>query len=405
MASSLMTAATRIGMLTPSSNTCLEPMTSRILADVAPGVSAHFSRIPVTSVSLEEESSAQFCAEQLIAAACLLEDAKVDVVVWNGTAGSWLGLEHDRQICQAIEEATGIPATSSTLALFDAFRAYGVTSLGLAVPYTREVADRIGEVYSTAGVTVVASHCLGITDNESFARVSPDRIRRLVTCSAEGNAQAVAVVCTNVCAAPAIAGLEQQLGILVLDSVTVTLWKALDLVNGAVAAPGWGTLLATGSTRARFQDVVDVLVAVTAADRVTLRLDHLAARPLNVDYAVAEALRPGVRSIRHDGGLDQRHLETVEWLEARRRPLIQPQFQDHPSPPADLVELYGVRAQMLSPLVRDDQMIGWMSVHSVVERSWTDSDQTALEFACQRILDLLNAFDQSDGIPQRGWPS
>ncbi|MDR3496087.1 MAG: Asp/Glu/hydantoin racemase, partial [Ancalomicrobiaceae bacterium] len=41
--------ALRIGMLTPSSNTVLEPVTSRILAGLA-DVSVHFSRFRVTAI-------------------------------------------------------------------------------------------------------------------------------------------------------------------------------------------------------------------------------------------------------------------------------------------------------------------------------------------------------------------
>ncbi|MCI4429672.1 MAG: Asp/Glu/hydantoin racemase, partial [Burkholderiales bacterium] len=41
----------RLGVLTPSSNTALEPLTSALAAAV-PGCSAHFSRFKVTEISL-----------------------------------------------------------------------------------------------------------------------------------------------------------------------------------------------------------------------------------------------------------------------------------------------------------------------------------------------------------------
>ena len=43
-----------LGMLTPSSNTTLEPMTSDMLSGV-PNVSAHFGRFGVTEISLGEK--------------------------------------------------------------------------------------------------------------------------------------------------------------------------------------------------------------------------------------------------------------------------------------------------------------------------------------------------------------
>src|SRR4051812_13889349 len=94
-------ATTRVGMITPSSNTCLEPVTYQLLAK-APGFSAHFSRLEVTTIALDEASDAQFSLDALSAASELLADAHVDSVIWNGTSGSWLGLAHDRAIVERL---------------------------------------------------------------------------------------------------------------------------------------------------------------------------------------------------------------------------------------------------------------------------------------------------------------
>ena len=50
---------TRIGMIVPSSNTCLEPQSYRILGDRR-DVTVHFTRIPVTRIALDESSDKQF---------------------------------------------------------------------------------------------------------------------------------------------------------------------------------------------------------------------------------------------------------------------------------------------------------------------------------------------------------
>jgi maleate isomerase len=42
----------RLGMITPSSNSVLEPVTSAMLANVA-GITAHFSRFRVTEIALD----------------------------------------------------------------------------------------------------------------------------------------------------------------------------------------------------------------------------------------------------------------------------------------------------------------------------------------------------------------
>ena len=127
-----MTQRKFIGVLTPSSNTALEPLTSAMVSAV-PGVSAHFARFTVTEISLDDASLRQFDDSKILDAARLLADARVDVICWSGTSASWLGFEKDRQLCARITEATGIPATTSVLALNEVLGARGARTLGHAL--------------------------------------------------------------------------------------------------------------------------------------------------------------------------------------------------------------------------------------------------------------------------------
>jgi maleate isomerase len=382
-----MAESTRIGMLTPSSNTCLEPVTAAILHGT--DMSMHASRVPVTRIALDDHANNQFGTQPMLAAARLLADAAVDVIAWNGTAGSWLGVDHDLELCTAIEKATGIPATTSTVALLDACHAFGVTRLGLAVPYTADVTERIVSRYREHGVDCVTTAQLGLTDNLEFGRVPAERVRQLIEQAAEGDPHAVAVVCTNVAGAPHVAELEERLAVPILDSVSATLWKALDMAGASATIPGWGRLLVSGTLRARLQQALEDLLATTGADRTTLRMD-LPALGLHVNLTAAEAVAPGVRSIRRDGSLDQRALNTVVWLEQHRKPLVQPHFGEAPQPPEALKEVYGVRAQTLGPIMRGDEMAGWISIHSLRERKWGPQDMASLAEATQRVHDALD---------------
>ncbi|EGD01494.1 putative arylmalonate decarboxylase, partial [Burkholderia sp. TJI49] len=58
----------RIGILTPSSNTALEPLTSAIVAEL-PNVSVHFARFTVTEIALSAAALDQFDAERVLVAA------------------------------------------------------------------------------------------------------------------------------------------------------------------------------------------------------------------------------------------------------------------------------------------------------------------------------------------------
>jgi maleate isomerase len=128
----------------------------------------------VTRISLDRPSQQQFDSDAMLAAARLLADARVHAICWNGTSGAWKGAASDRSICEAIQRETGIPATSATLAQLEAFRAYGITRYGLAVPYRDDVRQAIIRVYAEEGLECVSSAHLGISVNFDFAHISAD---------------------------------------------------------------------------------------------------------------------------------------------------------------------------------------------------------------------------------------
>ena len=237
----------RLGMLTPSSNTVLEPVLARMTGDLR-DVSVHFSRFTVLEIALSQSALGQFANAGMVAAAKLLPDAKVDAIAWNGTSGAWLGFTQDEGLCADITHATGIPATTSVLAFRDAFRALGARRIGLVTPYTRDVQVRIMENWDAAGFSCTAERGVGLSDNYSFAEVSEDTIAEMVKAVVRDGCDAVAIVCTNMRGAFLAPSLERELGVPVLDSVSVTLWKSL-LLAGATAADlaRWGSLFGVSS--------------------------------------------------------------------------------------------------------------------------------------------------------------
>jgi maleate isomerase len=234
----------RIGMLTPSGNTGLEPITCELVHKLN-NVSVHFSRLAVTRVGLDDDSAGQFTFEGFKAAASLLVDARVQAIAWNGTSGSWMGVSADQELCRKLEDALGVPFTTSTLAMLEAFREYGLSRYSLAVPYSRDMADRIVEEYARQGLTCVN---LAFRNRNTVAQsgaMDEDMISDLLTSAAHPDAQCIAVVCTNVRAAPLVDRFERDHGLTVLDSITVTAWKCLKMVGAPRAGlAGWGRLFA-----------------------------------------------------------------------------------------------------------------------------------------------------------------
>jgi maleate isomerase len=235
---------TRLGMLTPSSNTALEPITYAMLAGIA-DVSVHFSRFKVTEIALSESALRQFDDSEILRAAELLAHAKVDVMAWNGTSASWLGFDRDERLCERITAATGIKACTTVLAFRDLLRRLGNAHIGLVTPYTADVQERIMANWRSQGLNCVAERHLSLADNFSFAEVPEAEVARLCEEVVREGSDAVVVLCTNMRGAGTAEPLERKLGVGIFDSIAVTLWACLVAagVDPSIVR-GWGGLFA-----------------------------------------------------------------------------------------------------------------------------------------------------------------
>lgn len=216
----------RLGMLTPSSNTTLEPASSALLSD-QPDISVHFARFRVVEISLREAALGQFDMTPMLAAADLLADAKVHSICWNGTSAGWMGLESDRRLCAAITERTGIPATSAVLSLVELFRRAGLRRYGLVSPYTDDVQAKIVANMAREGFDCTAERHAGEHRNFHFADIDAETIARMVGEVAESRPEGVTVLCTNMDAATMTPKLEADTGITIFDSIATALWGSL----------------------------------------------------------------------------------------------------------------------------------------------------------------------------------
>jgi maleate isomerase len=231
-----------LGMLTPSSNTVLEPVTCDMLREV-PEASAHFGRFEVTRIALSEGALAQFASPEVLRAATLLSHARCQVIGWSGTSASWLGFDADERLCREIESATGARGCTSVLALNEILARTGARRLALVTPYRDDVQAKIVANYAAAGIEVVAERHLGLEDNFSFSEVTADQLRAMAREVAAARPDAIAVLCTNLRGGPLVPQLEAELGIPVYDSVATVVWKALRLAGiDTRRVQSWGRL-------------------------------------------------------------------------------------------------------------------------------------------------------------------
>jgi len=208
----------RLGLLIPSSNVVLEPLAAR-----QGNLQVHINRLGVLDVKLDDSSRAQFALDAHVAAATLLQDAKVDGIAWGGTSASWLGVEHDEAFVSRVQSETGLPATTSVLRINRRLRELGIRKLGMVTPYTQDVAERINRTYRDLGFHIGGWRHDGGEMSNDFAAIPPARIEAMIRDVAEQDVEAIVVMCTNVAASRIAADLSVDLGRPVIDSAAETL--------------------------------------------------------------------------------------------------------------------------------------------------------------------------------------
>jgi maleate isomerase len=241
----------RLGVIVPSSNTSLEPITQALVFSLPPSanspeITVHFSRFPVTAISLSADALSQFNQSRIIESAQLLAHAGVDIIGWSGTSAGWLGFNADEELCKEITVATGIPATTSVLALNKALQLFGAKKLGLVTPYTDDVQEAIMHNYASIGIeiTPATERHLRMTKNTDFASIDSETLDTMVADVIKGGTKVVTTFCTNLNhTAQRVEFWEETHGVVVLDSTSIVIWDMLRTCGYPVQeVRGWGSV-------------------------------------------------------------------------------------------------------------------------------------------------------------------
>ncbi len=161
----------------------------------------------------------------MIDAATLLSHALPDVISWNGTKGGALGFEVDRQLAEQITVATGIPASTSALAVLDALASLSARRIALVTPYDDAYQAKCVAGFAGQGIDTVSGRHAGLTDNYSYGLVPAGEIAAMTRAAvAETRPDAVVYFCTNFCGAEIAPVLEEELNLPVLDSTALGVW-------------------------------------------------------------------------------------------------------------------------------------------------------------------------------------
>ncbi|MEX2644069.1 MAG: aspartate/glutamate racemase family protein [Acetobacterales bacterium] len=233
----------RIGTIAPSSNVVVEDVSADVLAGLD-GVRHHVARLPYAG-AIPATGAPGYDLDAMRQAARLLADAKVDVLLWNGSKGGSIGFEHDEALCAALTAETGLPAVTSGLAVLELFARAGVRRFGLVTPYVPAKNAEVVRCFAARGYECVAEAGAGESDNYAFSTVGADRVESMLRTVAAERPDAIVPFCTNLDAAAVAARLEPELGIPVVDSVLAGLWSALRTAGyDAGRITGWGRMFA-----------------------------------------------------------------------------------------------------------------------------------------------------------------
>lgn len=219
-----MTKPFALATITPSGNRVVERVVQALMRDL-PGASAHFTRIPVVG---DTGGVTGYDMARMLDAAMLLSHARPDVISWNGTKGGALGFDVDRALCAAITEATGLPASTSALAILAALERLEARRIALVTPYDDTYQAKCVAAFAGKGFETVAERHAGLSDNFSYGLVpTPEIVAMTRAALGEARADAVIYFCTNFDGADAAAEIEREFNVPVLDSTALGVWGAL----------------------------------------------------------------------------------------------------------------------------------------------------------------------------------
>ena len=174
-----------------------------------------------------------------------LRDWQPDSVFFACTCASFVyGLEGAREQARKLQEAAGVPASSTSLAFVDALQALGVKRVAVAATYPAELTSDFVEMLGAAGVEVVAQRSLGIMSGGEVAEsVTESDATEAVRASDHADAEAILMPDTALPSLAWVDAVEAEAGKLLLTANQVSLWSGLRLAGDRAPRDGFGRLL------------------------------------------------------------------------------------------------------------------------------------------------------------------
>jgi len=230
----------RIGLVVPSLNVVIEPEFHKMAPE---GVSAHATRMLLQG-EMTRESYARM-AQDAATTAALLRTARVDVIAYACTSGSFL--EDGDRITETLEREGGVPAVTTAQAVIEALHVLGLKRIAVGTPYVDFANEAERMFLENAGFEVTDLYGLGLGDTPesriSIGRQKWQKVLEIARRVDSSDADGVFISCTNLATIGVLEQLEQELEKPVFSSNVATFWSVLSRGGFSDPVPGYGSLL------------------------------------------------------------------------------------------------------------------------------------------------------------------
>jgi GAF domain-containing protein len=155
--------------------------------------------------------------------------------------------------------------------------------------------------------------------------------------------------------------------------------------------------MAESRTMTALRDVADRLREDTRASRTTIRVD-CASLGLEIETVAVESRDDSARALEGQRTPNAREGAAVRWLSANKRTFVMEDclnpWDPEVAPEDYVINLYGIRSEMVSGIFRGESLVGVISVHHTKgARSWRDEEVGMIEAACREVLIIIDGLE------------
>jgi maleate cis-trans isomerase len=184
---------------------------------------------------------------RLLAGAKTLQGRSVDSVMWSSTSASFvLGWDGARRQAETLEDALGVPASTTAFAFVSAAKELGVERAAVAATYPEDIARLFEAFLALGGVSVVQVGSRGIVTAAEVGTLGREAVLDLALENDHESADALLMPDTALHSAAWLEDLEEAVGKPVITANQATYREALTLAGDTRPRDGLGSLFRLG---------------------------------------------------------------------------------------------------------------------------------------------------------------